>query len=82
MVFHMPNKCMQTLTLKIDGVYIERVDAFSFLGLSLDTNLNCRNHTEKISNKCSKTISVLKRLKYILPLDVKVLLYNTLNAYT
>ena len=26
MVFHMPNKRIQALTLKIDDVYIERVD--------------------------------------------------------
>ena len=78
MVFHMPNKRIQALTLKIDDAYIERVDEFNFLGLTLDTNLNWRKHTEKISNKCSKTIGVLNRLKYVLPLDIKVLLYNTL----
>ena len=78
MVFHMPNKRIQDLTLKIDDVYIERVDEFNFLGLTLDTNLNWRKHTEKRSNKCSKTIGVLNRLKYVLPLDIKVLLYNTL----
>ena len=77
-VFHMPNKRMQPLTLKIDDVYIERVDEFNFLGLTLDTNLNWRKHTENISNKCSETIGVLNRLKYVLPLDIKVLLYNTL----
>ena len=59
--------------------FIERVDKFYFLGLTLDTNLNWRKHTEKISNKCSKTIDVLNRLKHALPLDIKVLLlYNTL----
>ena len=52
MVFHMPNKRIQALTLKIDDVYIERVDELNFLGLTLDTNLNWRKHTEKISNKC------------------------------
>ena len=78
MVFHMLNKRIQALTLKIDDVYIERVDEFNFLGLTLDTNLNWRKHTEKISNKCSKTIGLLNRLKYALPLDIKVLLYNTL----
>ena len=78
MVFHMPNKRIQALTLKIDDVYIERVDELNFLGLTLDTNLNWIKHTEKISNKCSKTIGVLNRLKYVLPLDIKVLLYNTL----
>ena len=78
MVFHMPNKRIQALTLKIDDAYIERVDELHFLGLTLDTNLNWRKHTEKISNKCSKPIGVLNRLKYVLPLDIKVLLYNTL----
>ena len=77
MVFHMPNKHIQALILKIDYVYIERVDAFHFLGLTFDTNLNWRKHTEKISNKCSKTIGVLK---YVLSLDIKVLLYNTLSV--
>ena len=49
-VFHMPNKRIQALTLKIDDVYIERVDELSFLGLILDTNLNnyWRKHSEKI----------------------------------
>ena len=45
MVFPMPNKLMQTLTLKIDYMYIERVDEFNFIRLTLDTNLNWRKHT-------------------------------------
>ena len=48
MVFHMPNKRIQADTLKLDVVYTERVDEFNFLGLTLDTNLNWRKHTEKI----------------------------------
>ena len=48
MVFHMPNKRMQTFTLKIDYVFIERVDPFNGPGLILDSNPNCRVHTEKI----------------------------------
>ena len=74
----MHNKRMQTATFKIYDAYIERVDEFNFLGLTLDTNLNWRKHTEKRSNKCSKTIGVLNRLKHLLPLDLNVLLYNTL----
>ena len=31
MILHMPNKRMQTLTLKIDDVSIEQVDEFNFL---------------------------------------------------
>ena len=44
MVFHMPNKRLQALTLKIDDVHIKRVDEFYFLGLNLDTNLNRKKY--------------------------------------
>ena len=60
----------------IDDINIERIDEFTFLGLNLDTNLNLKE--KKISNKCSKTIGILNRLKHILPLHITVLLYNTL----
>ena len=33
---------------------------------------------EKISNKCSKTIGVLNKLKYVLPQTVKLILYKSL----
>ena len=78
MIFHMPNKRVQSLTLKIDDINIERVDEKKCLGLTLDTNLNWKNHTEKISNKCSKTIGVLNRLKRATFRYIEVLLYNTL----
>ena len=36
------------------------------------------NHTTNISNKCSRNIGVLNRIKYFIPLIVRILLYNTL----
>ena len=45
MIFHVPNKDIQYLTLKIDNVIIEKVDEFSFLGLTVDTNLNWKRHS-------------------------------------
>ena len=47
MIFHVPNKDIQYLTLKIDNVIIEKVDEFNFLGLTMDTNQNWRKHSEK-----------------------------------
>ena len=54
MIFHVPNKDIQYLTLKIDNVIIEKVDGFSFLGLTMDTNLNWKRHSENICNKMHK----------------------------
>ena len=47
MIFHVPNKDIQYLTLKIDNVIIEKVDELRFLGLTVDTNLNWKRHSEK-----------------------------------
>ena len=57
---------------------IEKVDEFSFLWLTVDTNLNWKRHSEKICNKCTKMIVILNRLKYVLPLGIKIMLYNYL----
>ena len=78
MTFHMPKKQIQHLTLKIDGINIEKVEEFNFLGLTMDTNLKWKKHTDKISNKCSKITGVLNRLKLIFPQEIKCLLYNSL----
>ena len=78
MTFHMPKKQIQHLTLKIDGINIEKVEEFNFLGLTMDTNLKWKKHTDKISNKCSKITGVLHRLKLLFPQEIKCLLYNSL----
>ena len=70
----MPKNQIQHLTLKIDGIYIEKVEEFNFLGLTMDTNLKWRKHTDKISNKCSKITGVLNRLKLLFPQEIKCLL--------
>ena len=41
-------------------------------------HLNWKSHVETFSNKCSKTIGVLNKLKYCLPLTIKLILYNSL----
>ena len=37
-----------------------------------------KKHVNKIANKCSKTTGDLNKLKHVLPLDIKTLLYNSL----
>ena len=48
------------------------------LGSVLDSRMTWNNHTTNISNKCSRTIGVLNRIKHFIPLIVRILLYNTL----
>ena len=78
MIFQMPNKKVTVPTLTIDGVNIERVQHFNFLGLILDTHLNWHKHIEKIANKCSRTIGIINKLKHVLPKSIRIILYNSL----
>ena len=64
--------------IRINGQLVERVTEFNFLGLTIDEHLNWKSHIQKVSNKVSRSIGVLNRLKKFLPLTVLIILYNAL----
>ena len=83
MLFNAGNKILYPFEIKnIYDISIERVYVFNFLGLIMDEHLNWKSHVENISNKCSKTIGILNKLKYFLPLTVKLILYKLFNIAT
>ena len=51
------------LPISINGSQIERVEKLSILGLSITRDLKWNDHVEKIVNKASKRIYLLKQLK-------------------
>ena len=57
---------------------LERVSEFNCSGLTLDEHLSRKPHVQKIANKISRTIGILRRLKNILPTPVLLTLYDTL----
>ena len=78
MIFSMPQKQFHTPTLKIENIIIEKVNNFNFLGIILNEHLNWKTHTDHIANKLCRTNGVINRLKHVLPLSVKLMLYNSL----
>ena len=72
------NNMINPLNIKINNTYIDRVDEFNFLGISFNEQLNWQSHINKISNRCSRIIGILNKLKRLLPLNIKIMLYNTL----
>ena len=80
MVFHTQHKhrAIKPPVPKIKNKNIEKVEQFKFLGLTLDSNLNWKKHSDNITNKCSQIIGILNRLKQILPQNIKIMLYNAL----
>ena len=50
MIFHMPNKHITLPILQISNTNIEKVNEFNFLGLTLDTRLDWKRHSNNTSN--------------------------------
>ena len=80
MLFHHKQRNIDSLipNLSIDGNVIEYVTNFNFLGLILDENLSFDLHIQKISNKISRSLGTLNKLKRFLPQHTLLLLYNSL----
>ena len=78
MFFHSVRKNVNYPTLSINGINIERVADFNFLGIQLSEDLKWSKHLNNISLKLTKTVGLLNRLKYEYPLAILKTLYNTL----
>ena len=63
MPFHTRHKNIDQLTFSINGKQIENVKLFKFLGIMFDEHLTWKNHITMITNKLSKVIGILNRLK-------------------
>ena len=49
-----------------------------FLGITINKKLNWNSHINKVTNKISKTVSILNKLRSFLPSGVLQTIYNTL----
>ena len=80
MVFYTSNKNITPFipSLKIGGKSIERVQDFNFLGLTINEKMSWKSHVNKISNKVSKYVGVLNRLKRYLPGHILKIIYVSL----
>ena len=64
--------------LVINDKKIERVSCFNFLGLTINEFMNWSSHSAKISNKISRTLGIMNRLKRYLPFSASKLMYDSL----
>ena len=76
MVFHRKQK--KVSEVNVDNTVIELVQSFNFLGIMLNEALSWKNHIAMVSNKISKVIGILYRLKYVFLESVLFTLYNSL----
>ena len=76
-IFHAINKRIEGVVpdLTINGIPLERVQTFNFLGLLLNENMSWKPHIDLLSNKLAKYAGVLNKLKRFLPIHILRTLY-------
>ena len=67
---------MELLQLSIYGKPIEHVKYFKFIGILFDENC----HINMVTNKLSKVIGILNRLKHVYPQNALLSIYHSLFA--
>ena len=78
MIFHTNQRMIPPIALSINNKLIAQVSTFNFLGIMLDSNMLWASHTNLVCMKLSKTIGIIKRLKYIFLNKILFSLYNSL----
>ena len=76
--FHTAQRIVAYPELKINNFIIDRATEFNFLGLIISSNMKWKKHIDHIALKVSKIIGIMYRLKFILPSDVLLTIYNSL----
>ena len=76
-IFHAINKRIEGVipNLEINGIPLERVQNFNFLGLVLNENMSWKPHIDLLANKLAKCAGVLNKLKRFLPIHILRTLY-------
>ena len=80
MIFHRKQKHIQNINIVINGMHIERVESFNFLGITLTETLCWDNHVNLVKMEISKVIGILYRLKNVFPGETLKTLYTSLIA--
>ena len=65
-------------TLKINGSDIKRVSEFYFSGLPINELMTWNSHSKTVSNKMSRVLGIMNRLKQFLPFSALRLMYQSL----
>ena len=66
------------LSIIIDNLILEEKDVVTFLGVDIDNKLTWKSHIQHICNKISKSIAILRTLKYSFPKHILIMIYMSL----
>ena len=71
-----PNK-IDSISFKVDNMDLDEVSSFKYLGIVINNRLTWQDHVDQMFSKINKKLGLLKRIRYCLPLDARLLFFNS-----
>ena len=80
MLLGTPNRTSQVNHIKVvmNGIDVENVDCFKYLGVTIDANLKWNDHVKNICRKMCNSLGVMRRIKQYVPKKSLITIYNTM----
>ena len=78
MLFYQRQKRVTIPNIKINSTDLRCIDNFNFLGLTFNKHLGWADHVNKLSNKICKIIGIMNKIKFQLPQNILLTIYNSL----
>ena len=66
------------LNIKLQNIIIKEKDVVTLLGVEVDNKLSWKNHITHICNKISKSIAIIRILRFSFPKHILIMLYMSL----
>ena len=71
-------KSLNAVSIKINESPLEHANSFKYLGVTLREDLSWNEHIKNIVNKTNQRLGLLRRIKTLLPLNARLILYHSL----
>ena len=69
---------VEEIELLVNEDTIEQTDSFKYLGIKLNEKMEWSDHIDYIQSKVAKRLGLLKRVKHLLPVRSREIMYNTM----
>ena len=68
---------IDSISFKVDNMDLDEVSSFKYLGIVINNRLTWQDHVDQMFSKINEKLGLLKRIRYCLPLDARLLFFNS-----
>ena len=72
---------IDSISCKVDNMDLDEVSSFKYLGIVINNRLTWQDHVDQMFSKINKKLGLLKRIRYCLPLDARLVFLTAMFCH-